>query len=152
FRPRALFERFRIEVLATTDSPVATLADHHRLHADGFAGRAIPTLRPDPLPYLHHDRWPAEVPGLAGLTALDAGSQPGFLAALARRRADFIAAGALATDHGHRTADTTPLPEHEAERIYAARLAGPVSAAEADAFAAHMLFEMARMSIEDGLV
>ena len=152
FRPRALFERFRIELLATTDSPIATLADHHRLHADGYAGRVIPTFRPDPLLYLDHDGWTAEVAELARLTDIDTGSYKGFIAALARRRADFIAAGALATDHGHRTADTTPLPEHEAERIYAARLAGPVSPAEADAFAAHMLFEMARMSIEDGLV
>jgi glucuronate isomerase len=152
FRPRALFERFRIERLATTDSPITALADHHRLHADGFAGRIIPTFRPDSLLYLDHDGWTAEVAELARLTDIDTGSYKGFLAALVKRRADFIAAGALATDHGHRTADTTPLPEHEAERIYAARLAGPISPAEADAFAAHMLFEMARMSIEDGLV
>jgi glucuronate isomerase len=152
FRPRALFERFRIELLATTDSPVASLDDHHRVQADGFAGRVIPTFRPDPLLHLDHAGWPQEVAELGRLTNIDTGDYRGFLAALRQRRADFIAAGALATDHGPGTADTTPLPAAEAERIYAARRAGPVDAAAAAAFAAHMLFEMARMSLEDGLV
>jgi len=152
FRPRALFERFGIELLATTDSPVAPLADHARLAADGYAGRIVPTFRPDPLLHLDHPGWPAEVADLGRLTDVDVGDYKGFLAALSRRRADFIAAGALATDHGHRTADTTPLTAAEAERIYATRLTGAVSAAEVAAFAGHMLFEMARMSVDDGLV
>jgi glucuronate isomerase len=152
FRPRALFQRFGIELLATTDSPVAQLVDHRRLHQRGYAGRVIPTFRPDPLLYLDHAGWLAEVDELGKLTDVDVGTYRGFLEALARRRSDFVAAGALATDHGHRTADTTPLGLAEAERIYAARVAGTVSAGDADAFAAHMLFEMARMSIEDGLV
>ncbi len=152
FRPRALFERFGIELLATTDSPVATLEAHRRLHAAGYAGRVIPTLRPDPVYHLDHAGWLAEVDELGRLTDTDVGGYQGFLAALAKRRLDFVAVGALATDHGHRTADTMPLPAAEAERIYAARRKGPVSGAEAEAFAAHMLFETARMSIEDGLV
>lgn len=152
FRPRALFERFGIEILATTDSPVAGLTDHRRLHEQGYAGRIVPTFRPDPLLYLDHSGWLAEVEELGRLTGIDVGTYRGFLDALAERRRDFVAAGALATDHGHRTADTTPLPPAEAERVYAARRAGTLRAGDADAFAAHMLFEMARMSIEDGLV
>ncbi len=152
FRPRALFDRFRIELLATTDGPIATLADHHRLSDIGFEGRVIPTLRPDPLLHLDHGGWRSEVDELARLTDIDTGDYKGFLAALSRRRADFIAAGALATDHGQRTADTTPLSLSEAERIYGQRRRGAVSEAESAAFASHMLFEMARMSIEDGLV
>lgn len=152
FRPRALLERFRIELLATTDSPIAPLTDHHRLHAEGYRDRIIPTFRPDPLLYLDHAGWAAEVEELGRITDVDTGDYHGFLAALRKRRADFVAAGALATDHGHRTADTTPLAPAEAERIYATRRSGPVSTATADAFAAHMLFEMARMSVEDGLV
>lgn len=154
FRPRALFERFGIELLATTDSPIATLDDHRRLAAEpGWAGRVIPTFRPDPLLNLDHANWAAEVAELARLTDIDTGDYEGFLAALGQRRRDFAAAGALATDHGHRTADTTPMPAADAARTYAARLAGEeISEAEATAFAAHMLFEMARMSVEDGLV
>jgi glucuronate isomerase len=49
FRPRALFERFRIEVLATTDSPLDSLAHHEAIRASGFKGRIIPTFRSDPV-------------------------------------------------------------------------------------------------------
>lgn len=152
FRPRALFERFGIELLATTDSPVVSLDDHRRLHEQGYAGRVIPTFRPDPLLYLDHAGWLAQVEELGRLTEVDVGTYDGYLEALAKRRRDFVAAGALATDHGHRTADTAPLALAEAQRIYAARMVGTIRAEDADAFAAHMLFEMARMSLEDGLV
>lgn len=152
FRPRALFERFHIEVLATTDSPLSDLAAHARLAAEGWGEKVIPTFRPDSLLHLDHPGWAAEVDQLAKLTSIDTGDYRGYLAALRQRRQDFIAAGALATDHGHQSPDTTPLPESAAARIYAAARAGEVSAGEAAAFAAHMLHEMARMSCEDGLV
>lgn len=152
FRPRALFERFGIEILATTDSPLADLAAHARLAKDGWEGRVVPTFRPDSLVHVDHVHWPAEVAALGGLTGVDTGGYAGYLAALEQRRQDFIAVGALATDHGHQTADTTPLAVAEASRIYAAALDGTVTPAEAVAFAGHMLFEMARMSCEDGLV
>jgi glucuronate isomerase len=152
FRPRALLDRFRLDLLATTDAPTASLASHERLAKEGLAGRVVPTLRPDAVLHLDHAGWSAEVDQLGRLTETDTATYDGYLAALVRRRADFIAAGALATDHGPATADTTPLEPAEAARIYAARREGPISEAEARAFAAHMLFEMARMSIEDGLV
>src|SRR5271169_6230290 len=49
FLPRSLFERFRLEVLATTDSPMDSLAHHQRVRAFGLKGRIIPTFRPDPV-------------------------------------------------------------------------------------------------------
>jgi glucuronate isomerase len=152
FRPRALFERFGIEVLATTDSPLADLAAHQRLAKDGWEGRVIPTFRPDSLVHLGHATWPAEVARLGALTGLDTATYAGYRAALEQRRRDFVAAGALATDHGHLTADTTPLAAPDAARIFDAALRGTVTPAESAAFAAHMLFEMARMSCDDGLV
>jgi glucuronate isomerase len=152
FRPRALFERFGIEVLATTDPPLSDLRHHHRLAEHGWGSRVIPTFRPDPL--LHPDRssWAGEVARLGELTGVDTGDYPGYVAALEHRRRDFVTAGALATDHGHPSADLTPLPASVAARIYAAGRAGTVDPAEAAAFAGHMLVEMARMSCEDGLV
>jgi glucuronate isomerase len=152
FRPRALFERFGIEVLATTDGPLTDLANHRRLAEQGFRDRVIPTFRPDSLVHIGRPGWVPEVAALGELTGIDTGDYHGFLAALRKRRADFVAAGALATDHGHESADTTPVPDAEAARVYAAALAGRATADEARAFAAHMLFEMARMSCEDGLV
>jgi glucuronate isomerase len=152
FRPRALFERFGIEILATTDSPLADLAAHARLAAEGWGARVVPTFRPDSL--VHPDRpgWAAEVAALGKVADVDTGDYEGYLAALARRRLDFVEAGALATDHGHFSADTTPLPAAEAARIYAEALTGPVGPEKSAAFAAHMLFQMARMSCDDGLV
>jgi glucuronate isomerase len=152
FRPRALFERFGIEVLATTDSPLSDLAHHRRLAAEGWGARVIPTFRPDSLLYVNHATWTREVDELAKLTGVDTAEYAGYLAALEQRRRDFVAAGALATDHGHELVATAPLPAAEAARIYAAARAGTATAGEASAFAGHMLYEMARMSCVDGLV
>src|SRR5690242_13370732 len=150
FRPRALFERFGIEILATTDSPLDDLAAHARLAKDGFEGRIVPTFRPDALVHVDRPGWASDVAALGALTGIDTSSYAGFVDALAQRRRDFVAAGALATDHGHLSASTAPLPDPS--RVFAGALAGTVSAEEASGFAAHMLFEMARMSCEDGLV
>lgn len=152
FRPRALFERFGIEVLATTDSPLDDLDAHARLAADGWGSRVIPTFRPDALVHPGRPSWIADVAALAKRADTPTDDYDGYLAALRARRQVFIAAGALATDHGHESADTTPLPDTEASRIYAAALAGRIIASEAAAFAGHMLFQMAAMSCEDGLV
>jgi glucuronate isomerase len=152
FRPRALFERFDIEILATTDSPLSTLPDHATLRSLGWGERVVPTFRPDPL--LHVDRagWAADVAQLGEVAGVDTGSYAGFIEALQERRRAFVAAGALATDHGHAGADTTPLSPQQAQQIYAAALSGQVDAAAAAAFAGHMLHEMAAMSCVDGLV
>ncbi|GLW10893.1 uronate isomerase [Microtetraspora sp. NBRC 13810] len=152
FRPRALFERFGIEVLATTDSALSTLADHARIRADGWRGEVVPTFRPDSLLHPGRTGWPAEIAALAGLTGVDTGSYDGFLAALRARRRAFAEAGALATDHGHATAASERLPAAEAARIYAEALAGGADPAAAGAFAGHMLHVMAEMSRDDGLV
>jgi glucuronate isomerase len=152
FRRLALLDRFGIEVLATTDAATSDLAHHARLVAAGHAGRVIPTFRPDAVVHVANSGWRDDVAELARLADIDTDSYKGFLEALRQRRRAFADAGALATDHGHLTADTTPLPDAEAERIYASALAGTVTPAEAGSFAAHMLFQMAAMSCDDGLV
>jgi glucuronate isomerase len=150
FRPRALFERFGIEVLATTDSPLSTLPDHAVLRAQGWGERVVPTFRPDAL--LHADRpgWVADLDRLAELTGVDTGSFAGFLDALRARRHAFVEAGALATDHGHFHTGIAPIDD--AERVFDDARRGALDPAAAGALAGHLLFEMARMSCEDGLV
>jgi glucuronate isomerase len=152
FLPRPLFEQFGIEVLATTDSALSTLHHHTALQSHGWGGRVIPTFRPDALLHIGHNGWPAEVDRLGELTGTDPGSYAGFLAALRIRRQDFIAQGALATDHGHLSADTTPLSDREAARTYEAARRGDATHDAAAAFTGHMLHQMAAMSCEDGLV
>jgi len=153
FRPRALFRRFGIEVLATTDDPCDDLAAHRALTADpDWHARVIPTFRPDR--YLEPGRagWAAAVARLGEAADADTGDYDGYLRALESRRRHFIAHGATSADHSHFDARTDPLPRAEAARIFRAALAGEAGEAQTTAFRRHMLLEMARMSCEDGLV
>jgi glucuronate isomerase len=153
YRPRALTGRFRIEFLATTDDPADDLRDHARLRADaGFTPRVVPTFRPDA--YLEPARpgFPQLMATLAEASGIDTGSYDGYLAALADRRRYFKDHGAVSSDHSHIDVVTLSLDAVDASRIYADALAGRVSPDDATAFRRHMLVEMARMAVEDGLV
>ena len=152
FRPRALFDRFGIEVLATTEGAEADLSAHHAIGASGWAGRIITTYRPDSVIDVEHEGFAAAMTRFAELTGEDVWSWRGYLAAHRRRRADFRAAGATATDHGHPSARTANLSAAEAEALFARVIGDGWIAADADLFRAQMLTEMARMSVEDGMV
>ncbi|GAA1717518.1 glucuronate isomerase [Isoptericola hypogeus] len=152
FRPRALLDSFGIEVIATTDPAWSTLEEHAKVAADGYGERVLPTFRPDPLLHVDRPTWRDDVARLGTAAGVEVASYATYLDALRAQRARFVAAGARATDHGHLHADTTPLADAEARRVFDAALAGTVTAAEARAFSGHMLFQMAAMSAEDGLV
>ncbi|HEY2603320.1 MAG TPA: glucuronate isomerase, partial [Thermoleophilaceae bacterium] len=153
YRPRALFERFGISVLATTDDPGSDLAVHAALAADPtWSGRVIPAFRPDRYLELAEPTWPDAVAALGEAARVEAGDYAGYLGALEARRRHFIERGATSADHAHPDARTDPLGDRQAARIYRAALAGEATADEAVAFRRHMIGEMARMSCEDGLV
>ncbi len=153
FRPRALATRFGIDVLATTDDPCADLSAHAALAADStWQPRVVPTFRPDRYLDPAQPGWVAATDLLGACTGVDTGSYGGFLTALADRRRYFRSHGATATDHGHPDAGTEPLAHGEATRIYARARQRTASADELTAFRRSMIFEMARMSCEDGLV
>jgi glucuronate isomerase len=153
FRPRALLDRFNIEVISTTDSATSDLKQHAKLAADGLSERVFPTFRPDAVTYLDRPTWRDDIEELGKLTGIDSTTYDGFLDSLRTRRAAFIDAGARATDHGHLLADTTPMDLNTARELYTRVLGGAEpSQAEVDAFAANMLYQMADMSCDDGLV
>jgi glucuronate isomerase len=152
FRPRALFERFNIEVLATTESPVDTLDHHRAIRASGWAGRVVTAYRPDVVVDPEHEHFASALAQFADQSREDVYSWRGYLQAHRARRASFAALGATSTDHGHPTAATADLSAAEAERLFKRVTGGEFSAAEADLFRAQMLTEMARMSLDDGLV
>ena len=152
FRPRSILDRFNVEILATTDSALSDLSAHHKLSDLLGPGRIVPTFRPDSLLHVDHARWNDEIRILSEISGVEVAHYDSFLRALRQRRDAFIAAGARATDHGHLLADTTPLPAPEAQRIFAAALREEATPEEAQAFSANMLYQMARMSVEDGLV
>ncbi|GAB2572879.1 glucuronate isomerase [Microlunatus antarcticus] len=153
FRPRALYARFGLEVLATTDDPCDDLAAHARLRDDPtWTGRVVPTFRPDRYLETARDGWNADVDRLGEVSGVEVGDYAGFVRALEARRAHFVAHGAVSTDHSHRDARTDPLDPAEASRLYAAARRGQVTVTEATALRRHLVGEMARMSCDDGLV
>ncbi|HTW10491.1 MAG TPA: glucuronate isomerase [Acidimicrobiales bacterium] len=153
-RPRALYRRFRLELLATTDSPLDDLAAHQALRADpSWEGRVVPTFRPDALiDPTRSMAWSELVDQLGAVSGCDTGSYSGYIAGLESRRSAFKALGATATDHGHSTIEADELSHWEASRLFDRLRLGPYDTSDAAAFSAHMLMEMARMSADDGLV
>jgi len=151
-RPRALYERFNIEVIATTESPLDPLAHHKKLRASNWRGRVITAYRPDPVVDPEFDGFAAGVTELGAMTGCDTESWQGYLAAHLQRRRYFAELGATSTDHGHPTARTADLAPKAAEALYRKVYLGKATAEEAELFRAQMLTEMARMSLEDGLV
>ena len=153
FLPRALYARMGVDVLATTDDPSSDLSDHVRLrHDPTWAGRVVPTFRPDA--YLEADRpdWPRRVSALAAAADIDIAGYHAFVAALRQRRAAFAALGATATDHGHLDAGTEPLGQADARRLFDAALGARITPDQAVALRRHLVFEMAAMAADDGLV
>ena len=152
FRPRALYRRFGIEVLATTESPLDDLQYHRALRASDWSGRVISTFRPDPVVDPEYEGFHAKLAALSELTDRDAFDYPEYLQALRDRRALFASLGATATDHGHPSAATAQLTEREAQRLFGRVSSSPASPQDAELFRAHMLTVMAGMSLDDGLV
>ena len=160
FAPRALFDRYNIEVIATTESPLETLAHHAAIRAEnaagGWQGRVITAYRPDPVVDPEYadasGGFRANLTRFSEITGQDCLTWDGYLAAHRQRRAFFAAHGATSTDHGHPTAQTADLPRAEAEALFAKVTRGTFTPAEAELFRAQMLTEMAAMSLEDGLV
>ena len=151
FRPRALFERFNIEFLATTEGADDPLDHHAAIRASGWRGRVVTTYRPDSVIDVEHEAFAPSLERFGELTGEDVHSWTGYLAAHRKRRADFRAGGATATDHGFATARTANLSNAEAEALFGRIVGSAWTPAEAELFRAQMLTEMAKMSVEDGM-
>ena len=151
FRPRALFDKFNIEVLCTTDSPIDTLEHHKAIRDSGWKGRIIPAFRPDSVIDAEFSGFLGNIEKLGQITGEDTGTWQGYLNALRNRRAFFKTMGCTSTDHGHLTAMTADLDPHTAASLYGRILSGRSVPEEQQIFQAQMLTEMAGMSVEDGL-
>jgi glucuronate isomerase len=152
YLPRALFERFRIELLATTESPTDTLEHHQKIKDSGWTGRVVTAYRPDPVIDPEHEDLHSKLKVFAELTGEDVYSWKGYLKAHRQRRDFFMTMGATSTDHGHPTAQTADLSPADTEALFKRVLSPNVTAEDAELFRAQMLTEMARMSLDDGLV
>ncbi len=151
FRPRALFDKFNIEVLSTTDTPLDTLEYHEVIRESGWKGRIIPAFRPDSVIDAEYAGFIDNIEKLGQITGEDVGTYKGYLNALRNRRAFFKSMGCTSTDHGHLTAQTADLDPQTAASLYGRILSGRSVPQEQEIFQAQMLTEMAGMSVEDGL-
>ena len=152
FSPRILFKTLNIEVLATTDAATDTLRHHQAIRNSGWDGRIVPTLRPDGVTNLNAPGWREAITTLSEVSGMSIGDYASFIAALEQRRTYFRSMGGTATDTSPASPDSMPLDPAEAEAIFQRALHGQATPADGARFAANMLFEMARMSTEDGLV
>ena len=152
FRPRALFDRFNIEVIATTESPLDSLDAHRTIAASDWSGRVITAYRPDIVIDPDHDDFQSALDRFGDLTGEDTRSWRGYLNAHRKSREIFKTVGATSSDHGHPTARTADLDRDEADALFDKVTRKGASREEADLFRAQMLTEMARMSLDDGLV
>ncbi|MEE2859229.1 MAG: glucuronate isomerase [Pseudomonadota bacterium] len=152
FRPRALFERFNIEAIATTEAATDDLRWHRMIRDSGWRGRVITAYRPDGVIDPEMSGFADNVALMGKQTGFDTTTWAGYLDAHRARRAFFIEHGATSSDHGHASARTEDLPQADAAALFAKVLRGTCTPEEADAFRGQMLTEMARMSLDDGLV
>ncbi|HHG89702.1 MAG TPA: glucuronate isomerase [Devosia sp.] len=152
FRPRALYERFNLEVISTTEDPLDELKHHRQIRESDWNGRVISAYRPDMVVDPDYEGFAHNLAALGELTQCDTRSWRGYLEAHRQRRVFFKAMGATSTDHGHPSARTADLNDGEAERLFHDVVSGKASGEQKDLFRAQMLTEMAKMSIEDGLV
>ena len=152
FRPRALFESFNLEFLATTESATDDLRYHKELRADDWSGKVVTTYRPDNVTDPSNNSFDESLARFGEMTGEDTSTWTGYLRAHRARREDFIAMGATATDHGHPTARTADLTDAESEALFRRVVSGDRSAQACEQFRAQMLTEMAKMSLDDGLV
>jgi glucuronate isomerase len=152
FLPRALYERFNLEVLSTTDSPLDSLDDLKAIRASGWKARIVPAFRPDPVVYPEFDGFSQSIVKLGEQTGEDTSNWTGYLNALRKARQRFKTMGCTSTDHGHLTAETADLPLAEAADLFNKVFTGKADKRQQALFQAQMLTEMAQMSVEDGLV
>ncbi len=152
FKPRALFEKFNIEVLATTESPLDDLAHHQVIKNSDWKGRVITAFRPDPVVDPEFEGFVGNLIELGRITGEEINNFSSYLHALNRRREFFKRHGATSTDHGHPTAFTADLSDREKEKLFQLALSGKIDAQSAEIFRGQMLTEMAAMSIDDGLI
>jgi glucuronate isomerase len=152
FLPRSLYERFNLEVLSTTDSPLDSLTDHQAIRQSKWKARILPTFRPDPVVDPEFAGFRENIALLGAQTGEETATWTGYLAGLRKARARFRELGCTATDHGHPTARTADLSEADAAELFRQVNTDTFDAQQAELFRAQMLTEMARMSLEDGLV
>jgi glucuronate isomerase len=149
--PRAMFERFRIEILSTTDAPTDTLESHQKIKESGWNGKVVPAFRPDNVTDTLNRNWKKHIETFSEVSGIDCMKYQGYIEALENRRAFFKEMGATSTDHGVYSPFTIDLKKSEAERLYDKARKGKITPDDANRFTGHMLMEMARMSIEDGM-
>jgi len=152
FRPRALFERFNVKVLCTTDFATDSLENHQKIRDSGWGGDVRPTFRADDVVHVLRPGWRENVDRLGDLAGTEISSYGRLLEVLEARRMFFRRLGATATDHDGISLWTGELAPREADQIWQRALRDEATEEDAVRFFGNYLLDSARMSIEDGMV
>ncbi len=151
FLPQALFNKFKIEVLATTDATADDLSTHKAIRSLGLAGRVIPTFRPDDVSDPLRADFKSAIAKLGAAAGVEITSFAALQQALRKQREFFKSMGATATDHGVFSAQTLLASDAEKENLFKQVMQG-ADLATVEKYRAVMLMEHALMSADDGLV
>jgi glucuronate isomerase len=149
--PRAMFDRFNIEVLSTTDSPTDTLIHHKKIQESDWDGKIIPAYRPDNVTNLLFPDWKSQINRLSVISGIECNNYQNFIKALENQRAFFKSMGCTSTDHGVNSPYTIELSSGAAEKLFQKALNNKATTDDAIIFTGHMLMEMARMAVDDGM-
>ncbi|MEL6525008.1 MAG: glucuronate isomerase [Chloroflexota bacterium] len=152
YTPRKLYEQFNIEVLCTTDFATDTLEHHRAIRDSGWQGDIRPTFRPDDVVQVHRPDWHKNINKLSDLTGIDIVDYQTFIHAVEIRRDQFRELGAVATDHDVPNAQTLHLKPADAASIFNRALSNTLEDGDTIYLQNHLILELARMSVEDGMV
>lgn len=152
FKPRNLFDKFKIEVLATTESPLDELKYHKQIVDSDWNGRVISAYRPDNVVDPEFETFAYDLNAFGEIAGENIDTFAGYLKAHRNRREFFKSMGVTSTDHGHKTSRTEDFSTADCEALYQKIISGKFSKIDAENFRAQMLTEFAKMSIDDGLV
>jgi glucuronate isomerase len=152
FTPRALYDRFNIEVLCTTDAASSSLDAHRTIRDSKWNARVLPTFRPDDVVKINRPGWHERIDRLSAITDTYIHNYQSFLDALRERRNQFRRVGATATDHDLPRPPFAEIAGYQKTAFNDAISGKTPSQANADFFEANIIFDMAQMSVDDGMV
>jgi glucuronate isomerase len=151
YLPRAVLERLKVEVLCTTAAATDPLTPYRTMASSDWSVRVLPVFRPDKLLWTAHPDWLPELKKLETQTISPIRKLRTFLEAIRQRRQEFKSLGCVSTDHGCERPWTERLSAKMADDLFGQALKGKISVADSIRLQGHLLIEMARMSLDDGL-
>jgi glucuronate isomerase len=148
---QGIFQKFRVEVVCTTDDPIDDLCYHRAIANSNLSTRVFPAFRPDKALTIGTPEFLTWTDKLAKIANIDIRNLSGFLDALRKRHDDFHASGCRLSDHGLDHCFATPCSEQSAATFFKNALdRKAVTGEDATQFATFLMLFFARLDAEKG--